>query len=179
MNSHADPLPLAYAFLPSPNFDERPEGAVVDCVVLHATVVPTVQETIDIFLSREGKRVSAHFVVGKEGCVVQMVPVERRAWHAGPSVLDGVEGVNAFNVGIAMVHRNDGEDPYTEAQVEAVAGIIRLVRSRHDVPLDRIVSHAEIAIPAGRKDDPRGFDFDRLRLLISGTPRPAEEASGS
>jgi N-acetyl-anhydromuramyl-L-alanine amidase AmpD len=179
MNSPMPPLPLAYPFLPSPNCDDRPEGAVVSCVVLHATVVPTVKETIDIFLGRGERRVSAHFVVGKQGRVVQMVPVEMRAWHAGPSVLEGIEGVNAFSVGIEMVNRNDGKDPYPDAQVEAVAGIIRLIRSQYDVPLGRIVSHAEIAIPPGRKDDPLGFDFDRLRRLVSATPLPQAEASHS
>ncbi|MCS6775709.1 MAG: N-acetylmuramoyl-L-alanine amidase [Chloroherpetonaceae bacterium] len=159
-----DPLPMPYPYIPSPNYDDRPEGVTVNCVVLHATVEPTVQGTINIFLD-PAKRVSAHFIVGKEGQVIQMVPVEKRAWHAGPSELDGKPAVNDYSVGIEMVNRNDGVDPYPEVQMQAVAGIIRFVRSRYVIPDERIVSHATVARPAGRKTDPRNFDLDRLRRL--------------
>ena len=157
-------MPMPYAFVSSPNVDERPEGAIINCIVVHATLEPTTEGTIGIFLTPE-KRVSAHFVVGRDGRVVQMAPVEKRAWHAGTSVLDGLGKVNDFSVGIEMVTLNDGKDSYPPEQVEAVAGIIRLIRSQYDVPDARIVSHAQVALPAGRKSDPAGFDFDKLRAL--------------
>ena len=157
-------LPLAYEFVPSPNCDDRPPGKVISCVVLHATVVPTTEGTMQIFLEGACK-VSAHFVVGRDGRVVQMVQVEKRAWHAGPSVLDGVGRVNDYSVGIEMVNLNDGADPYSEPQVQAVTGILRFLRAHYEIPDHRIVSHAEIALPPGRKTDPVGFDFDRIRLL--------------
>ncbi|HLV80909.1 MAG TPA: N-acetylmuramoyl-L-alanine amidase [Chthonomonadaceae bacterium] len=158
------PMPLAYAYIPSPNCDDRPSGAVVSCIVLHATVEPTVESTVEHFLN-PGSRVSAHFVVGKNGQVVQMVPVERRAWHAGPSTLDGVSHVNDYSVGIEMVNLNDGKDPYPHAQLLAVAGIIRYLRSRYTIPDTRIVSHAQIALPPGRKSDPLNFDFAKIYAL--------------
>jgi N-acetylmuramoyl-L-alanine amidase len=163
------PLPLPYEFVQSPNFDDRPVGATVNCIVLHATVEPTTEGTMEIFLASP-RRVSAHFVVGRDGRVVQMVRVEKRAWHAGASVLDGVDKVNDFSVGIEMVNLNDGKDPYPPEQMEAVAGIIRLIRSRYDVPDSRIVSHAQIALPAGRKTDPAGFDFDKIRAMAAALP---------
>jgi N-acetylmuramoyl-L-alanine amidase len=158
------PLPLPYAYIPSPNCDDRPPGAEVTCIVLHATVEPTTEGTIGIFLN-PAKRVSAHFVVGRDGRVVQMVPIEKRAWHAGVSVLESVRSVNDYSVGIEMVNLNDGKDPYTDAQMQAVAGILRFVRSHYTVPDARIVSHAQIALPAGRKSDPLNFDFDKIRAL--------------
>lgn len=161
---HLPPMPLAYYFLPSPNFDDRPHGETVSCVVLHSTVVPTTEETVKIFLDPK-RQVSAHFVVGKDGQVIQMVPVEKRAWHAGESVLDGKPRVNEYSVGIEMVNLNNGVDPYTDAQIYAVVGIIRLLRSRYDIPDSRIVSHEKIALPAGRKSDPANFDFERVYRL--------------
>lgn len=158
------PLPLAYHFIASPNQDDRPSGATVSCVVLHSTVVPTTEDTVKIFLDPK-REVSAHFVVGKDGQVIQMVSVEQRAWHAGESVLEGKPRVNEFSVGIEMVNLNDGHDPYTDAQIHAVAGIIRFLRSRYDIPDARIVSHEQIALPQGRKSDPVGFDFQRLYAL--------------
>jgi N-acetylmuramoyl-L-alanine amidase len=158
------PMPLAYHFIPSPNFDSRPDETEISCVVLHSTVVPTTEGTVRIFLDPK-REVSAHFVVGKDGQIIQMVPIEKRAWHAGESVLEGRPRVNEFSVGIEMVNLNDGNDPYTDAQMNAVAGIVRFLRSRYDIPDSRIVSHEQIALPAGRKSDPAGFDFSRLYAL--------------
>lgn len=157
------PMPLAYAYTASPNFDETSSNQVT-CIVLHATVEPTTEGTMGIFLN-PAKKVSAHFIVGKDGRVVQMVPIEKRAWHAGNSILDGVPSVNNYSVGIEMVNLNDGLDPYSQAQMEAVAGLIRFIRSRYSIPDNRIVSHAQIALPAGRKSDPAGFDFDKIRAM--------------
>lgn len=164
-----NPLPLAYPYVSSPNQDGRPSDASIDCVVLHATVLPTVEATVDTFLNPQ-KRVSAHFIVGKEGRVVQMVRVERRAWHAGTSTLEGAPHVNDCSVGIEMVNLNDGHDPYPEAQIEAVAGILRFLRSRYAIPDARVVSHAAIALPPGRKSDPAGFDFAKLLALARTEP---------
>jgi N-acetylmuramoyl-L-alanine amidase len=165
------PLPLAYAYVLSPNCDNRPPDAEINCIVLHATVEPTTEGTMGIFLD-PARRVSAHFVVGRDGRVVQMVPVEKRAWHAGPSVLEGVGSVNDYSVGIEIVNLNDGKDPYTPEQMEAVAGLIRFVRSHYTIPDSRIVSHAQIALPPGRKSDPVGLDFDQIRALAHLEPSP-------
>ena len=153
-------------FIPSPNFSPRPFWTNVDCVVLHSTAGTTLESAVAKFQSPKS-RVSAHFVVGKDGRVVQMVPVEMQAWHAGVSSLDGVSEVNAYSVGIEMVNRNDGADPYPNAQYRAVAGIVRRLRAVCDIPDARIVSHAQIALPQGRKSDPLGFDFPRLRRLAN------------
>jgi N-acetylmuramoyl-L-alanine amidase/AmpD protein len=130
-----------------------------------------------IFLD-PAKKVSAHFVVGKDGRVVQMVPIEKRAWHAGTSVLDGVSRVNDYSIGIEMVNLNDGRDPYPQPQMDAVAGLIRFIRARYPIPDERIVSHAQIALPAGRKSDPAGFDFAKIRALAQlGAPAdPTKDA---
>lgn len=159
------PLDHHYPMVASPNYDRRPLGERIDCVVLHATAQNEMSEATTLFAHR-GSGVSAHFVVGRDGRVVQMVPVERRAWHAGVSQLAGVDGVNDYSVGIEMVNRDDGRDPYTNAQYRAVAGIIRLLRTRLTIPDDRVVSHAQIALPPGRKLDPLGFDFARLRRML-------------
>jgi N-acetyl-anhydromuramyl-L-alanine amidase AmpD len=101
-----------------------------------------------------------------------MVRVERRAWHAGLSELDGASHVNDFSVGVEMVNLNDGHDPYPEAQVEAVASILRFLRSRYSIPDSRVVTHAAIALPTGRKSDPVGFDIGKLLALARANPTP-------
>ena len=150
----------------SPNVDERP-APVITAVVIHATVIPTLDGVVRRFLD-PNTRVSAHYVIDKTGRIVQMAPIEKRAWHAGRSALDGERHVNDFSVGIELVNRNDGIDPYPQAQLEAAAAVIRRLRERHAIPDCRIVSHAEVALPAGRKNDPLGLDLDRLRGLCGG-----------
>jgi N-acetylmuramoyl-L-alanine amidase/AmpD protein len=164
-----EPMPFPYLTIFSPNYDDRSYFATIDTIVLHSTVEPTTLGTVQIFLNPTSG-VSAHFVVGKDGQVIQMVPVEKRAWHAGASELEGRTSVNDFSIGIEMVNRNDGLDPYPEAQIQAVAGIIRFVRSRYPIPDSRIVSHEKVARPIGRKSDPRNFDFPYLLSLLSVSP---------
>ena len=158
--------PLPYIFIPSPNCDDRPLSIVTNCVVLHATASETAESAVRHFLDPASK-VSAHFIVGKSGEIIQMVPIEKRAWHAGASVWEGQERVNDFSVGIEIVNLNDGRDEYPEAQYLAVAGILRFLRSHYDILDSRIVSHAQVALPIGRKTDPVGFDFEKVKRLAA------------
>ncbi|MGI8923960.1 MAG: N-acetylmuramoyl-L-alanine amidase [Fimbriimonadales bacterium] len=141
----------------SPNFDERPPGIAVDTIVLHATVFDTLEETCSHFENPES-HVSTHYTVDRDGTVVQHVHESRRAFHAGESrMADGREKVNDFSIGIELVNRNDGVDPYPAAQIDALRSLLDGIRSRW--PIRHVVSHAEIATPPGRKTDPAGFDF--------------------
>ncbi len=157
---------ILHAYRHSPNYDLRPQDSHINCVVLHASTQHTLDATIRAFQYPKAL-VSAHFVVGKEGRVFQIVPLERRAWHAGISELDGETDVNNFSVGIELVNLNDGTDPYPDLQYEAVARLIFQLRQRYQIPDGRIVSHRQIALPLGRKSDPLGFDFERLYMLLN------------
>lgn len=153
-------------FVASPNWGVRSLGDKIDTVVVHSTVINTLEGTERAFFDDKERRVSAHYVVDRDGTTIQMVDERRTAWHAGVSELDGRTGVNDFSVGIELVNLNDGQDPYPEAQYEAVARIIKDLRTRWEVPDNHIVSHAAIARPVGRKSDPVGFDFDRLKKML-------------
>jgi len=155
-------------FVASPNWDVRSLDDVIDTVVVHATVINTMEGTQRAFLDDKVRRVSAHYVVDRDGSIVQMVDERCTAWHAGVSELDGRSGVNEFSIGVELVNLNDGVDPYPPAQMEALARIIRDLRNRRQIPDERIVSHAQIARPVGRKSDPLGFDFARLYQLLTG-----------
>jgi N-acetyl-anhydromuramyl-L-alanine amidase AmpD len=148
-------------WLQSPNCDARPPDAVVDTIVIHATVEPTLEGTVAHFL-RPGSKVSAHFTIGKDGSIVQQVSTFDRAWHAGHSRdVEGREKVNIFSIGIELVNLDDGVDPYPELQLEALENIITVLQRRY--PIRYITSHEFIAQPSGRKNDPKGFPWDRLR----------------
>lgn len=153
-------------FLPSPNWDVRPVRGGIDTVVVHSTVITTMAGTQRAFLDDKVRRVSAHYVVDRDGSIVQMVDERFTAWHAGVSELEGRTTVNNFSVGVELINLNDGVDPYPEAQCRALAQIIDDLRSRWKIPNSRIVSHAAIARPVGRKSDPLGFDFEKLYKLL-------------
>lgn len=154
---------------PSPNHSIRPAAVRgIACVVLHATADGGNEQGAEDWMRHPRSSVSAHLHLRRNGTVVRLVPDVRRAWHAGTSAWRGRRGVNDFSLGWELANRNDGEEPYTAAQYEAVA---RLAAHyvRQGLPLEAFVSHAEVALPPGRKTDPRGFDWDRFRAQVAGS----------
>jgi N-acetylmuramoyl-L-alanine amidase len=148
----------------SPNFNERPAGTVVDTVVLHATVLNSIDAMMEHF-GKESSQVSAHYTIDRDGTIVCHVPEELRAWHAGVSQMrDGREDVNNFSIGIELVNLNDGKDPYPETQIDAMRELVRGIIQRH--PIRHILTHYEIAMPPGRKSDPVGFQPSWIEGLL-------------
>lgn len=144
----------------SPHINDRPEGTVIDTIVLHHTASSSLRGTIKWFTMPES-RVSCHFTVGKDGSIVQMVSRWKRAWHAGVSTdAEGRPNVNNFSIGIEIVNLGDGKDPYTEEQIQAVENLIAVLIRWH--PIRQIVSHEYIAEPQGRKIDPLNYPWERL-----------------
>jgi len=161
-----DPVPLRIQQHPTCNFDERPVGVTVDTVVLHATVLNTLDEVIKHFADPQSK-VSCHYTIDRDGTIASHVPEDKRAWHAGRSRMkDGREWVNDFSIGIELVNLNDGTDPFPERQIEAMRGLLKTIISRH--PIKYIVTHYECADPPGRKSDPAGFDAAWIKGLPGG-----------
>lgn len=158
-----EPGYLKLVWIQSPNFGPRPVDAVVDCIVVHSTVIPTLEKTTEAF-QRTTSQVSSHFTISKDGSIVQNVDTFARAWHAGVSRdAFGKANVNDSSIGIELVNLNDGKDPYPKAQITALCGIIAEMKRRF--PIKQIVSHEFIALPAGRKSDPKAFPWDQLAYL--------------
>jgi N-acetyl-anhydromuramyl-L-alanine amidase AmpD len=136
----------------------------VDTVVVHATVFETVDEVIHHFANPE-TNVSAHYTIDRDGTVVSHVAEQNRAWHAGESRMkDGRANVNDFSIGIELVNRNDGKDPFPEAQLLALRNLVKAITVRH--PIRHIIPHYECAYPPGRKSDPAGFDETWFREIL-------------
>jgi AmpD protein len=158
----------------SPNHDARPPGTEISLVVLHSISLPPGEyggEAIERLFTncldpqahpyfREicGLKVSAHFLVRRDGSVIQFVPVERRAWHAGASSWRGRGRCNDFSVGIEL--EGSEEEAFEPAQYASLTSLIRQLR--HTLPIRDIAAHSDVA--PGRKTDP-GAHFDWARLL--------------
>ena len=139
---------------PSPNHDERAFGRTPDMILLHYTGMKTGQEALERLCSPES-RVSSHYVVFEDGRIVQCVPEERRAWHAGVSFWDGETDINSCSIGVEIV--NPGHEfGYRDFPLRQIAAVISLCKSiltrRGPIPPVRILGHSDVA--PTRKQDP-------------------------
>jgi AmpD protein len=173
MRLGADGLASGARQVASPNQDERPAGTAVSLLLLHCISLPPGQYGGDaierLFTNRldpaahpyfqeiAALKVSAHFLVRRDGEVVQFVPVQRRAWHAGDSAWRQRPRCNDFSVGVEL----EGADsaPFEPRQYDALARLTRALRAA--LPLRHYAAHSEVA--PGRKTDPGpGFDWARF-----------------
>lgn len=151
---------------PSPNHDERPPGTAIDMIVVHGTESPGVDAALPIakyFASRRSG-VSAHYVIGKDGVIIQCVPDALAAWHAGVSRYQGREHLNECSIGIELVNDETGHDPFTDAQYRSLVDLVAYLVATYHVRPDRVVGHKDIT-PNRRiaKTDPAAnFDWSRL-----------------
>ena len=125
----------------------------VSTVVLHATVGLNLGGILSTF---EGRKVSAHYIIKKDGTIVKVVPLDRAAWHAGSSLGPDGPHVNDYSIGIEIVNKNDGKDPYPEVQRYSVGWLLEQFPKQFPGIL-YLTDHYQICTPKGRKSDPRGF----------------------
>ncbi|MCA1925368.1 MAG: 1,6-anhydro-N-acetylmuramyl-L-alanine amidase AmpD [Thiobacillus sp.] len=159
--------------IPSPNCDDRPPDTLIELVVIHSISLPpgvfTGNAVIELFTNRldcdahpyyqalRGLRVSAHFLIRRDGALIQFVPCGLRAWHAGASSWRDRARCNDFSVGIELEGSDD--TPFTDAQYACLRTLAVALRQRY--PIQDFAGHSDIA--PGRKTDPGPlFDWRRL-----------------
>jgi N-acetyl-anhydromuramoyl-L-alanine amidase len=109
-------------------------------------------------------QVSAHIFIERTGNIIQFVPFDARAWHAGASSFRGVANCNDYSIGIELEGCDD--IAYTDAQYEALAGLAREILVAYpDITPDRIVGHNQIA-PERKTDPGEAFDWARFHQLL-------------
>ena len=158
---------------PSPNFNERPSGTATCLALIHSISLPPGEYGGDaierLFTNRldwdahpyfqtiRGLAVSAHFLVRRDGELVQFVSCDARAWHAGPSTWHGRPACNDYSIGIEL-EGLEGE-PFEPLQYEVLAELISDLGTCY--PIEGAAGHEHVA--PGRKYDPGpGFDWARL-----------------
>jgi AmpD protein len=162
---------------PSPNFDDRPNDVAVSLLVIHNISLPIGQfgasHIADLFCNRldigadpsfeelRGVRVSAHFLIGRDGALTQFVSTNARAWHAGVSFFSGRQRCNDFSIGIEL----EGSDleSFAVRQYEMLTMLTLALQKAY--PLTDVVGHEHIS--PGRKTDPGPyFDWALYRKLL-------------
>ena len=147
---------------PSPNFGDRRDDAVPSLVVIHYTAMDNAEAALDRLCDPKHE-VSAHYLVGADGRVFQLVDESKRAWHAGAGQWRNQDDINSHSIGIEL--DNSGDAPFPAVQMEALEHLLMNVANRHGIPPSGVIAHSDMA--PGRKIDP-GMRFDWRRLSRSG-----------
>lgn len=162
--------------VPSPNFGPRPEGEPINLAVIHSISLPPGiyggPEIEQLFTNQldwdahpyfdqiRGMEVSSHFVIRRDGELMQFVSVNQRAWHAGRSSWRGRENCNDYSVGIELEGLED--HPFEPAQYAQLSTLLRSLAQHY--PIDQVAGHEHIA--PGRKKDPGcAFEWAHLQAL--------------
>ena len=170
----------------SPHCDARPPGCAIDLIVLHNISLPAGQfgtpyidalfrgcldTTADpSFADLAGLRVSAHFLLRRDGRTVQYVSCAQRAWHAGASSHRGRARCNDFSIGIELEGSDDC--PFEPAQYDTLARLLGALCAHY--PIADIVGHSDVA-PQRKTDPGPCFDWRALRR-IGALPRALFDA---
>ncbi|MBL4712766.1 MAG: 1,6-anhydro-N-acetylmuramyl-L-alanine amidase AmpD [Gammaproteobacteria bacterium] len=165
---------------PSANKDNRPENTAIDLIVIHSISLPPghyggdhierfFQNRLDkdahpYFNEIHQMQVSAHILIKRTGEVVQFVPFNERAWHAGQSMFEGRNVCNDFSIGIEL--EGTDTDEFEDIQYEKLGQLIIALRNTYPKIADHITGHSDIA-PGRKKDPGSGFDWNTLDGIIN------------
>lgn len=150
----------------SPNHDARPDATPIDMLVLHYTGMRSCDEALERMCDPASK-VGAHYLIDDDGRITELVPEDRRAWHAGEAFWRGSTDINARSIGIELVNPGHefGLTPFPDAQMASVEKLALKVVHNYVISQPNIVGHSDIA--PRRKCDP-GELFDWPRLAAAG-----------
>ena len=147
--------PLA-EWVPSPNFEARRPLIIV----IHATEQGSVQQSLDTLRSTDHPRkVSAHYLIGDDGRLYQLVADGDRAWHAGGGSWGTIGDLNNASIGIEI--DNEVGEPYTEAQIATLLRLLDDLCARLGIPKTQVIGHADLA-PTRKRDPGSLFPWRRL-----------------
>lgn len=148
------PSPDAIIQAPSPSFDARRPNYVI----LHQTSDDTADEALATLTNPE-RKVSAHYLIGRDGVLYQLVDENNRAWHAGASWWGGDTDLNSASIGIEL--DNNGAEPFAQAQIDRLLRLLGELKARYRIPQQNFLAHGDVA--PGRKVDPSAlFPWERL-----------------
>ncbi len=168
--------------VPSPHFDCRPEDETPSLLVVHNISLPPGEfggpwidalftgqldpDAHPYFADIAHLRVSAHCLIRRDGEIVQYVPFDKRAWHAGVSVYQGRERCNDFSIGIEL----EGTDtlPYTDEQYQQLTLLTCLLIKHYPSIAHHMTGHCDIA-PVRKTDPGPSFDWTRFRQSVEAT----------
>ena len=141
----------------SPNFDERRPNFVI----IHYTSDDTAEQALATLTSATSK-VSAHYLIARDGIVYPLVPESRRAWHAGDSYWGGNRDMNSASIGIEL--DNNGSEAFSEPLLSSLLLLLVDLQQRYSIPTANFLGHSDVA-PRRKVDPGRWFPWQRLAAV--------------
>lgn len=145
-------------FHPSPNFGPRRDGLRPEFVVLHYTEMASAEAALKRLCEPEAE-VSAHYLIGRDGTVWQLVDESRRAWHAGAGSWRGKADINSRSIGIEL--DNDGNSPFAAPMMLRLEVLLGDILARWAIAPGGVIAHSDMA-PERKRDPGARFDWRRL-----------------
>ena len=130
------------------NFDLRKPNFVI----IHHTAQNSCEQTLKTF-TLERTKVSAHYVICKDGTIHHMLNDYLRAWQAGVSKWGNFTDINSSSIGIEL--DNNGNEPFPEAQITSLVKLLDTLKNHYSIPTANFIGHADVA--PGRKNDPSHY----------------------
>ena len=145
---------------PSPHFNDR--ALPLDAIIIHYTDMPSADEAL-AWLTNPTSCVSAHYLIDESGKIYQLVPDEKRAWHAGESFWQDCMDMNSCSLGIELANpgHSHGYQAFPEAQIDALMHLCEQLSARWDISSSRILGHSDIA-PRRKQDPGHLFPWETL-----------------
>jgi N-acetylmuramoyl-L-alanine amidase len=142
----------------SPNFTSRPEGMMIDSIIMHFTEM---HDDISALkrLCDPKTEVSSHYLINKQGKIFSLVPDHLRAWHAGQSCWRGKEKANDYSIGIEL--DNNGKEEFSEPLMLSLIDLCHELIKSYPIDQFNIIGHSDV-IPSRKFDPGRFFDWKRL-----------------
>ena len=163
--------------IPSPNYDARPDGCAIDLLVIHNISLPPKQfggpwisnffqnqldaDAHPYFQKIAAIEVSSHFLIRRDGALIQYVSILDRAWHAGASSWQGRTRCNDFSIGVELEGADD--IPFTGAQYQTLTTLSQTLLQHY--PIKSIAGHSDIA-PQRKTDPGPCFEWARYRAIV-------------
>ena len=155
------------------HYEDRAKGVKPSIIIMHYTGMETMTAARER-LTDPTSKVSAHYLVDTNGTVFDLVPEDKRAWHAGLSFWHGETDINSHSIGVEMVNTGHefGYKPFPDAQMQAVLTLCHGIQSRHKI--EHVLGHSDIA-PERKKDPGELFNWEWLAGQGVGLwPKPTE-----
>ena len=150
----------------SPNFDKRPRGTKINSIVIHYTGMKTFNQAYKRLCDKKSK-VSSHYLIGRDGRIINLVDEKNRAWHAGVSHWKGVDDLNNNSIGIEL--ENPGHEfgyiPFSRKQMSALVLLCKEIKRKYIIKSDWVLGHSDIS-PDRKLDPGEKFDWNLIKKIF-------------
>jgi len=161
--SYDDGKVITMINMPSPNFNNRPDGIKINSIIIHYTGMKTAQDALDR-LCDPASEVSAHYTIDMDGTIYNHADPTKRAWHAGVSQWGSLSNFNDFSIGIELVNKGHefGYHAFPDGQIDALIDLMKDLYKQFPINPELVLGHSDIA-PDRKQDPGELFPWDRLK----------------